>query len=492
MVHSTKLGKDSQMPTTPALIGLRLSLQLRWIIKTSALVALCALPPLTAGAEDTVKFAPPAKSAEPETSVAPYANDSLPAPLGEHSSGLTLQSLEEQALSCNPSVRRLGALVDAARANTLQVGLKPNPEIGYEGQQLGSGGQAEQHGVLFSQEVVTGGKLGLNRAVADRERQRLEQQYMAQRQRVLTDVRMAYYEVLLAQRQIEIAEGLIRIGSEGSQAVESLFQAKEVGRGDVLQAQLETENARILAENAHNRYNSAWQNLAAVVGEPTMSPQSLIGDPMIPARDFKFDDALRNLLSMSPEVAAAQLEVERARAAVQRARVEPVPNVNFEGLVNVVDNGIGGKPDGGVRVAMPLPIFNRNQGGIAKAEHELIASSQALNQLELGLQARFAPVFEQYANARAQVERYQKTILPAADESLALNRKRYSAGEGNYTTFLTAQRTYSQTQLNYLSAIRALRIAEVQIEGMLLSNSLDASPAVPVSLQVGTPQVNAP
>ncbi len=404
--------------------------------------------------------------------------DPLPSPIdSDISAPLTLEGLEQRALASNPSVHRLAALVRAARANTLQVGLPPNPTVGYEGQQLGSGGLAEQHGVLFTQEIIRGGKLQLNRAVADRERMRLEQDLAAQEQRVLTDVRIAYYQVLLAQRQIEVADNLVRIGGEGSKSVDALYQAKEVGRVDILQAQLEIENAQILQRNAMNRHDSAWRTLAALLGDPNLPPQLLVGDPLAEVKDFSFDSARERMLRESPEISGAEMEVARARAAVQRARVEPVSDIDFEGLVNWQDNGIGGKPDGGVRVSLPMPVFNRNQGGIAKAEHELVAAEEAVSQLQLSLQSRLAPVFEQYANSKSQVEKYQKTILPAAEESLVLSRKMYSAGEADYTAMLTIQRTYSQTQLNYLDAVRALRVAEVQIDGLLLSGSLQSTTA---------------
>jgi cobalt-zinc-cadmium efflux system outer membrane protein len=383
------------------------------------------------------------------------------------------------ALSANPSVRRMQALVAAARANTVQVGLYPNPNVGYEGQQLGSDGLAEQHGVLFSQEIVRGGKLGLNRAVADRERMQMEQQLVSQQQRVLTDIRIAFYQVLLAQRQIELTQDLIRIGSEGAAAADQLFRAEEVGRADVLQAQLETENARILHENARNRYNAAWQTLAAVLGDPTFPPQPLAGELVAPPRDLSFDEALAQLQLLSPEVAAAAIEVERASLALRRAQVEPVPNLNVEGLVNWQDNGIGGRPDGGVTLSLPIPFFDKNQGAISRAAHKVAAARQALAQLNLALQNRLAPVYEQFANATNQVLRYEKTILPVAKESLELTRQTYSAGETNYTTLLTAQRTYSQTQLNYLESLGTLRLAEIQIDGLLLSGSLDSAPNAP-------------
>lgn len=403
--------------------------------------------------------------------------EAIPIPLPEVAaeSGLTLEQLEQRAVASNPSIQRLNALVGAARGNTLQVGLRPNPSIGYEGQQLGSGGLAEQHGVLFTQEIIRGGKLRLNRAVADRERMKMEQELAAQEMRVLTDVRIAFYQALLAQRQIDLTVDLIQISDNGSQAVDQLFNIKEVGRADVLQAQLESENAKILAENARNRHAAAWRSLAAVVGDATLPPQPLLGDAESPGEILEFQKSLARLLQLSPEISTAAMEVERARLALERARVEPVPNVNVQGLVNWQDNGIGGKPDGGVAVSVPVPLFNRNQGAIARAEHELIAARQALSETELDLQNRLAPIFEQYANARNQVERYREIILPAAEEALALTRTTYTSGETNYTALLTAQRTYSQTRLNYLDAVRILRIAEVEIQGLLLRGSLQSA-----------------
>jgi outer membrane protein, heavy metal efflux system len=385
---------------------------------------------------------------------------------------LTLVDLEQMALAGNPSLRRAGALVAAARGAALQAGLPPNPEVGYDGQQLGSGGQAEQHGIVVSQEIVRGGKLQLSRATADRERFRLVQEFAAQQQRVLTDVRIAFFQVLLAQRQIEVTQDLINISQHGAEAVDALFRANEVGRADVLQAQLETENAQILSQNARNRLDAAWRSLAAIVGQPTMASQTLAGEVTAEPLELSFENALGRLLSQSPEIAAATAAIERAQLALERERVEPIPNIDVAAVVNVIDNGIGGDPDGGVAVSVPLPLFNRNQGGIARACHELIAAREARAQLQLDLQNRLAPVFEQYSNARNQVRRYNEVILPAAQESLDLTQRMYGAGETDYTALLTAQRTYSQTHLNYLDAVRALRMAEIEIEGLLLSGSL--------------------
>ena len=385
---------------------------------------------------------------------------------------LTLAALEQMAISSNPSLARASSMVGAARGKWIQVGQYPNPTIGYEGQQLGSGGRAEQQGLLFSQEIVHGDKLRLNRVIADREMNRTQQEMAAQRQRVLTDVRIAYYQALLAQRQIDLTSILVRVSTEGSEVVKALLGAKEASRADVLLAELEVENAKILAQNARNRHASAWQTLTAVVANPKLPPLPLAGDAFVEPRDISYQDVLARLQTSSPEMAVAVAEIDRARATLARACAEPIPNVTVQGLVNVIDNGIGGRPDGGISVSLPIPLFNRNQGAILQARHEIAAAERALQQLELDLQNRLAPTFERFANARNQFERYQTTILPAAKESLDLTRKMYEAGETNYVGLLVAQRTYFQTNLNFLEATQLLRLSETEIEGFLLSNSL--------------------
>lgn len=419
---------------------------------------------------DVVALAAPV--VQPTSSPALSAPEVIPPSVPEQR--LSLTELEQIALFNNPSIARLASLVNAARGNWVQAGLPPNPSVGYEGQQLGSGGLAEQHGVVFSQEVVRGGKLRLSRAVADQELARARHELATQQQRVLTDVRVAFYETLLAQRQIDVTSELVRISLEGTHAVEALYRAKEAARADVLQAQIEFENAEILATNARHRHLAEWQTLTAVVGNQLIPCQPLAGDAFVPPACFNYDETLARIQMASPEIAAAIAEIDRNRNALARARVEPVPNVSFQGLVNVVDNGIfGGKPDGGVMVSIPVPIFNRNQGAIARAQSEFVASQQALGQLQLDLKNRLAPTFERYANARYQVERYQSRLLPAAKESLDLNRRTYEAGEASYLGLLTAQRTFFQTNINYLDAVRDLRVSEALLDGLLLSGSLE-------------------
>jgi cobalt-zinc-cadmium efflux system outer membrane protein len=387
--------------------------------------------------------------------------------------GLSLPDFENMAVAGNPSIARAASLVQAARGNWVQVGLAPNPQAGYEGQQIGSRGRAEQDGVFVEQEFVRGGKLRLNREIAAQEIARACQDLAATQQRVLTDVRVSFYQVLIAQEQERLTTDLASIARESLSVSDNLFKQKEVGRVDVLQSRLEVQNAGVLAENARNRGVGAWRSLAAVVGDPELPPRHVIGDlSEIPHHEWQA--SLERLLTTSPEIAIAMINVERARWAAERARVERTPNVTVRGLVNWRDNGIGGDSDGAISVGMPIPVWNKNQGGVTQAGHQAAATERALYQLELSLQNRLSPVFERYSNARNQVTRYRDEILPTAKETLDLTRNLYQSGELGYLSLLTAQRTYFQTNLSYLDAVRELRTASAEIDGLLLSNSLEA------------------
>jgi outer membrane protein TolC len=102
----------------------------------------------------------------------------------------------------------------------------------------------------------------------------------------------------------------------------------------------------------------------------------------------------------------------------------------------------------------------------------LLAAEREVQKVRLALHQRLAAVFEQYTNARFQVEKYRNDILPNAEASLKLTSVGFKQGEYGYLALLTVQRTYFQTSLTYLDALRDLHAAATAIEGNLLSDSL--------------------
>jgi cobalt-zinc-cadmium efflux system outer membrane protein len=185
-----------------------------------------------------------------------------------------------------------------------------------------------------------------------------------------------------------------------------------------------------------------------------------------------WEDTYTRLLAESPQLAAARAGIARAQATLNRECAQRVPNIDLQAAVQY-DNATK-DTFATIQAGVPVPLFNRNQGNVRTAQAELMAAQNEVQRVQLELQQRLTAVFEQYTTARYQVEKYSRDILPSAQASLDLANKGYRQGEYNYLFLLTAQRTYFQTNLIYLDALRELRTAAITIEGNLLSGSLQA------------------
>ncbi len=117
---------------------------------------------------------------------------------------------------------------------------------------------------------------------------------------------------------------------------------------------------------------------------------------------------------------------------------------------------------------MPLPIFDRNQGAITRADGELTAAQSALDSRELTLTQQLAAAMSQYTTASRRVAKYSESILPAARQSLDLVTQAYEQGELAYLDILTAQRIYTEKNLDYLNDLEIAWKQWALIDGQLV------------------------
>ena len=385
---------------------------------------------------------------------------------------LTLADLENIALANNPTLVQASARIQAAEGRWLQGGLRPNPIVGYQATEVGNEGRGGQQGAFYSQEFVRGGKLDLNRTVASREIAQAQQQMAAQRLRVLNDVRIEYFNVLIAQRALELTRELADIGQRGLKMTEQLFQGEQVSNAEVLQARIESASAAIMLQNARNRHGAAWRRLTSVVGAPEIGVQPLSGNLMPELRQLDWNESYTRLVAQSPELATARAGVSRAQAVVERARIEPIPNVDVQ--LGVQYDNASQFTIANIQMGIPIPYRNRNQGNIQTALADVRNAQADVGRIELNLRNRLALAYENYANARNQVDMFSRQILPDARASLELVSSGFRQQQFGFLTLLTAQRTYSQANLAYLQALQELNANRIAIEGLLLTGSLQS------------------
>ncbi len=385
--------------------------------------------------------------------------------------GLTLEELEQRALANSPAVGQASARILALQGKRLQVGLRPNPTIGYVASEVGNEGAAGQQGGFMGQNFITAGKLQKNRALVAAEIHRAEQQLAAMRQRVQTDLRKGYYAALLAQRRQQLAEALVRVTTDAVAASKSLYESEEVPLAGLLQTEVQQQNALVLQQTTRNGLSQAWRRLSALVGGEELPIQPLVGDVSQIPELLDWNNQLARLQSESPEIAAALANVDRARRALSRACVEAVPNINTQWSLQYDDSTQD--TIAGVQVGIALPIWNRNQGGIWQAKAEISEATRNVDRVEFDLNRRLADAFRQYSDAHVTVTTYARNILPRAQRTFDLVQQGYAQGEVGYLDVLAAQQTFSQTNLAYLDALGSLWESFVQIDGLLLDGSLN-------------------
>jgi cobalt-zinc-cadmium efflux system outer membrane protein len=434
---------------------------------------LASPPPISAGPAEVSRVAFTDDSADTRATPANLEQpEPLPAPVADASASppLTLSGIENLAFENNPTLSQAAARVAAARGRQVQAGLYPNPVMGYHGTEIGNLGTAGQQGGFISQRFITGGKRRLDQAAAEREEHATHLQFHAQEQRVLTDIHVRFYDVLAAQRRVELTSELALIGDNLVTATEKLKGGGLKTENDLLQAQVRAEEAQILLDNARNELEEAWRRLVVIVGLPGLAHSTLYGELETDDVELSWENSCSMVLAENPELQAAEARASKARILIQRAMKEPVPDVDLFVSVRHIyptDSDVAN-----VQLGMPIPVFDGNQGNIRAAEADWIAACREVERIELDLQDRLAVAYRRRANARQQARRYREQIVPKAERSLSLVTNGYELGQVEYLTLLAAQQTYVQVTLAYIDALRELRATTAVIQGKTLSDSL--------------------
>lgn len=384
----------------------------------------------------------------------------------------SLAELEMMAGQYNPTLAQASAVVGKACGIQTQVGKRPNPIVGYFGDEIGDGGTAGRQGAFVSQTFITGDKLRLNELVAENDVQETSWQYEAQRMRVENDVSSRYYETLGAQRRIELANELLKVAEDGLKVTQQLYKAQQASRADTLQSKIQLNEVQIIHQNAMLAYDASWKRLVNIVGVPDLEPGRLEGDlekQISPVSDW--DTVFNTLVSNSPELQAANYRVQRAWSQIERQQVQAKPNLQTQ--VGVGHDYQTGSEIVNAQLGVFLPIFNRNEGNIAIASSDYHRALKDVERIELNLRDRLAAVYRDHQQAAQQVNRFQKDILPSAKENLELTNEGYRQGEFEFLRVLTARRTFFEATQSYVSSLIALRQAEIGISGLLLTGGLN-------------------
>jgi len=410
---------------------------------------------------------------------------------------VTLEQVENIARQMNPTLRQAEAEIRAAKARQQQAGLYPNPTVGYTGDEIrgGSVGGGKE-GFFVQQTFVTGGKLGLSRAVFGKEAKLASLEAEEQHMRVESAVKMAFLRVLAAQEMLDARRDMSKIAQDNAETQRQLLNTGQADETEVLEAEVEAQRMRMGERMQENTLREEWRSLTSVIGQPDMPIATVAGDLEHGWPELNEEEAVEAITKESPAVRIADAASDHAQSLLARSRREPIPDVQVRGGMEYNNDQLNGLPfgkgwEGIAEVSVQIPIFNRNQGDVAAARANIDRADLEKKRVALTLRDRAAAAVDQYANARLMAVEFRDEILPRAKKAYGLMSEKYGLMLASYPRVLESQRRLYELQIEYIAALEGVWTNGIALQGFLLTDGLE-SPARPGEVDRPIRETNVP
>lgn len=383
----------------------------------------------------------PAAFAQPPIGVGP--NPTAQQPIG----ALTLAGAIDRAQQHSSELRALREEVAALEARTGQAGARPNPTLEYlrEGNREQGGASTVQVAIPFE----LGGKRGARTDAATAELRVAAADLAAARLRIQAEVVAAFHEAYLAGKRLELANQTSASARQSSLSAGARVLAGKISPVEETRARVAEANLQVEAIQARRDLAEARVKLALLWGGDAGGLALAAPDIALPRAP---DQAtLPASLVHSPAMQRAAADLDWRTAAARLERSKRYPDVSL--IVGQKREGVGRERQTIVGLALPLPLFDRNQGAIREADRRIEKSRAelALQQQRLYAEATQATI---RLNAALEQERViREDVLPGGQSAFAAARTGFEAGKFNFLEVLDAQRTYFHAQAQHLRAI---------------------------------------
>lgn len=425
----------------------------------------------------------------------------------------------EKALQQHPRLSALRSSVEASRGAKHQAGLRPNPELSFEIEELrfseGSdldttstnGGGAvtgrsvesvDNDGldgaeitVSVAQRIELGRKRTKRIALADQTVRVALWDYEIARADVIADTRLAFLQVLAGQERVALRRQLVEVAETAGKTVHDRVDSGKISPLQGNQADIVLAQARISLASAERQLDGARTLLATQWGTTTTDFERVDGE-LSTITSLPDRAGLEAALVENPELARWSAEVLRREEAVRLEQSLGKPDVTVSagwrnaGLADASTSLFDGS---GTRTgfersryddsrehsfvigfSVPLQFFNRNQGRIREAEHRVNEASYRRKAQEVDLSGRTIGLYERLRGVLSEVRTLEEDVVPTAASVYEATQAGFDLGKFPYLNVLNAQRTLFEVHNQHIEALVEYHLGVVELERLLGSN----------------------
>ena len=389
---------------------------------------------------------------------------------------LTVEDAVSLAIRQNPRLAASGREVSAAEDGVRAARALTNPEIFFVPGITSSAGSDEE--LLVQQPLEVNGTRRARAAVAAARLERTQAEAVGGLRTLILETKVAYYELLRAQRLRALAEEALGTAEELDRGVRRQVEEGLKPGVDQIQTAVQVSRARQHLTVAQSQVKIAASALNTLMGRP---PEASVGT--LPALEFSEtpvdrDAALQQALSARADLAAAEAQrqafAHEARLARAEGRPDVVPHLRAESVVRGL-HGVGL----GVGISLPFVDHGSRRSRLRQAEKLGKAQEARLEAARSQVKQEVEQALLRLQTAEVVIQEYQRGVLEQARQLLDANTKGFQLGAPGTSvlTVLEAQRTYRAVQTEYANALVDHAIAHAELER--------ATGAAPAKLPMG-------
>ncbi len=375
----------------------------------------------------------------------------------------------------NPELASFAWEIRAAEARALQASLPANPEIGLGMENFGGSGQLSGFDGMeatfsISQIFVPGEKIRTRARLASLDRELSVFDYETTRVNILTDVTTQFVQTLRAQRRITLAERAHELARQVFDVVTKRVHAGDLSPIEQGRSKITVSTTDLALKQAHRTLKVARIQLAAFWSSTSPTFDVAQGNLDQVAATLPSAEAIAQVISQNPDIARWAVEMSKHKTALELAQLATVPDITVEGGLrhfNDID-----APAFVVGFALPLPLFDRNQGGRLEATYNASKAYHDRRAAETRVRSVLAAGYEALSASHTAVLTLRDDILPNARSTFVATKKAFQEGKIGYLDILDAQRTLIHLEADYLDALTTFHTAASEVE-RLIAQPLD-------------------
>ena len=389
--------------------------------------------------------------------------------------GLTLDAAIEILVRNNIDLRTKAYEIPKARADVLTASLRANPMVfgSISSLPYGSYSPTRPGESTYSATVIYPFDVSHKRIsrteVASRAQQVLEAQYQDAVRIEIDNLYTAYVDLVAARETVRFAQASQSGLDTMAKIMEQSAENSLIARSELEKIEIQRDLAELGVEQAQLAVHQARQHLVVMLNLPSEESErlelraTLRDTAPLADRSKLLDEALAS----RPDLTAYRLGVGRAQADVRLAEAEKTTDVfalwsPWE-LRNNQPTGGQNATSWSVAAFGSIPLFNRNQGNIRRAQVNVTQTQTELGGLERQAMADVDHAYSEYAASRSAVDRIEHGILPRSRRVRDIMAHSVRAGQASPVDYLTAQRDYNEVVRQYRDALIRHRRAMLRL-----------------------------